>query len=600
LPSFHLKSSLKLQNVTKSYILSRKFVLFFTVFSIHLQKIKQMQHKFLNVLSFIAFLLGSGVYAKSQTDQRPNIIVILADDLGYSDLGCYGGEIHTPNLDRLAQDGLRFNSFYNAGKSCPTRASLLTGLYPHEAGVGRMTFDEQLPGYRGNLSRNAVTIAEVLKTAGYRTAMVGKWHVAHTKFEPDQREWLAHRVEKYAFAPIDNYPVHRGFDHHYGIIWGVADYFDPFSLVNGTTPVKEVPEDYYITQAFSDTAAAYVSRLALEAEPFFLYLAYTAPHWPLHALPEDIAKYEDTYTEGWGAVREKRYERIQDKGIFPGHSNMLSPPQMPGQWEDNADRVWDARAMAVHAAMIDRMDQGIGQVIAALKESGEFDNTLILFLSDNGCSAERCQNYSEGENDRPDMLRIGEPMIYPRNKEVLPGPQHVFASVGPHWANVANTPFRFWKGKSFNGGINTPVIAHWPKEIEKSCMGSITEQRAHVMDIMATCIELAGAEYPSEYNGHTIKPLRGKSILPILKGETRDGHEYLGFEHYHEKALICCDGWKIIRQGKEAPWELYDLKNDPTELINVASDYPEKREQMIALYEKWALECEVEPYPGQQ
>ena len=329
----------------------------------------------------------------------------------------------TPNLDRLAQEGLRFNHFYNTSRSCPTRASLLTGLYQHQAGIGRMTFNDNRPGYQGQLSKNAVTIAEVLKSAGYNTGMVGKWHVAETKLQPDQRKWLAHQVSHPEFADKNCYPTRRGFDNYYGIIYGVADYFDPFSLVNNETPVESVPKDFYITNAFSDSAVSYVNRYARQENPFFLYLAYTAPHWPLHALPEDIAKYENTYKVGWDAIRQKRYERIKQLGIFGKADNFLSPRQFSDKWDDNPTRDWDARAMAVHAAMVDRMDQGIGELVAALKKNGQYDNTLILFMSDNGASSEVCQDFEGGENDRPDVTRDGKPIIYPKLKEVMPGPE---------------------------------------------------------------------------------------------------------------------------------------------------------------------------------
>lgn len=535
--------------------------------------------------------------AQAQQDKRPNIIVILADDLGYSDLGCYGGEIQTPNLDRLAQEGLRFNSFYNAGRSCPTRASLLTGLYPHQAGIGRMTFNDSLPGYRGQLTDNGVTIAEVMKEAGYQTGMVGKWHVAETALREDQREWLAHQVYHEEFADKACYPVNRGFEDYYGIIYGVADYFDPFSLVDGETPVRNVPKDYYITRALSDSAVSYVNRYAQSDKPFFLYLSYTAPHWPLHALPEDIRKYENTYKDGWDAVRERRYERMKQLGIFPDAKDFLTPRQHPNQWADNPTKEWDARAMAVHAAMVDRMDQGIGELLEALRKNGELDNTLILFLADNGCSNENCQNYSEGENDRPDMTRLGEKIVYPRHKEVLPGNELTYASLGPIWANVANTPFRFWKAKSYEGGINTPCIAYWPKGL-KARKGSVTAQQAHVIDIMATCIDLGKATYPTEYRGRQIQPLEGVSLLPVLEGEAREGHDYLGFEHFHEKAFISKDGWKIIQPGKKAEWELYNLNEDRTEMRNVASEYPKRLKKMVKEYEKWAARCLVIPAPN--
>lgn len=538
--------------------------------------------------------------AKRPADKRPNILVILCDDLGYSDLGCYGGEIQTPNLDRLANQGLRFTRFYNTSRSCPTRASLLTGLYPHQAGIGRMTFDDGLPGYRGTLSRNAVTIAEVLREAGYTTSMVGKWHVAETPLRPDQRDWLNHRVFHETFSDLCNYPVNRGFDTHYGTIYGVVDYFDPFSLVEGEVPVREVTEGYYITQALSDRAEQEIRQHAQSDSPFFMYLAYTAPHWPLHALPEDIEKYKDTYTVGWEQIRQQRYERQQQMELFGQAEDFLSERQFDDRWEENPTAEWDARAMAVHAAMVDRMDQGIGQVIRALEETRQLDNTLILFLSDNGCSSEVCQNYSPGENDRPDRTRDGREMVYPRQKEVLPGPETTYASLGAKWANVANTPFRYWKAKSYEGGVCTPMIAFWPKGMDRHLKGTITTEAGHVMDIMATCVELAGATYPERYKGHEIIPMEGLSLVPVLREGHREGHrEGIGFEHFNERAYLSADGWKIVRPGERAPWELYDLNRDRSERHNLAAEYPDKLAELVAAYEAWARRCMVEPYPGQ-
>lgn len=540
-------------------------------------------------------LAGLYLNALAQKDERPNIIVILADDLGYSDMGCYGGEIQTPNLDKLANEGLRFSRFYNASRSCPTRASLLTGLYQHQAGIGHMTFNQNLPGYRGQLTENGVTIAEALKDAGYQTGMIGKWHVAETPLRPDQREWLAHQVYHEDFADKACYPTHRGFEDFYGTIYGVVNYFDPFSLVNGETPVKNVPKDYYITQALSDSAVSYVDRYAKSDKPFFMYLSYTAPHWPLHALPKDIEKYKDTYKEGWDAIRERRYQRMQELGIFNA-SDYLSPRQFNDPWSENPTQEWDARAMAVHAAMVDRMDRGIGELLEALEKNGQLDNTLILFMSDNGCSNEDCQNYSEGENDRPDMTRIGEKIIYPRQKKFLPGPETTYASIGAKWANVANTPFRFWKAKSYEGGICTPMIAYWPKGIKYN-KGGMTDQMGHVIDIMATCLDLANANYPKEYKGKEIIPLEGESLVPVLKDGKRKGHDYLGFEHEKGKALISKDGWKIVQPNDNAPWELYNLNEDRTEMRNVADKNKKIVEKMIKEYNKWAERCLVVPAP---
>ena len=543
-------------------------------------------------------LIAAGC-ANEKKEQRPNIIVILADDLGYSDLGCYGSEIHTPNLDRLAHNGLRFSQFYNQGRSCPTRASLLTGLYSHQAGVGRMTFDLDLPGYRGNLSQNAVTIAEVLGLQGYHTSMIGKWHVTETPQRPDQREWLAHHVQYDTFGPLETYPTSRGFDYYYGTIYGVINFFDPFSLVYGKEPVPTVPADYYATIAHADSAVACLDRYAKTDSPFFMYLAFHAPHWPLHALPDDIKKYEDVYRVGWEAIRNKRYERMKELGIFDTKEEYLSERHFNDLWEDNPDFEYDAYAMAVHAAMIDRMDKEIGKLLKALEKNGQLDNTLIVFLSDNGCASDYCQMHVPGDNDRPAELRNGEPMLYPREKEELPGPQNVFASIGPKWSNVSNTPFRWWKVTQYEGGICTPFIAHWPKGI-KVKHGSIIAETCHVMDIMATCLELSGAEYPVTFNGNEIIPLEGKSFASIFKtGKRNQSHDFIGFEHFREKALISKDGWKIVQRPRntEFEWELYNLKTDRTEMRNVAVQHPEKVNELIEKFKAWAERTMVLPAP---
>ena len=547
-------------------------------------------------IAALAFSASACNAQENNKESKPNILVILADDMGFSDLGCYGGEIHTPNLDKLAAEGLRFTHFYNTSRSCPTRASLLTGLYQHQAGIGRMTFNDNQPGYRGTMTHNGVTIAEALKENGYQTAWVGKWHIAETPLRPDQRQWLAHQVQHDEFAPKDNYPINRGFQDCYGTIYGVVDYFDPFSLISGDKPVNSVPDDYYSTIALADTAVAYVNKYAETDKPFFMYLAFHCPHWPLHALPEDIEKYKDTYKDGWQAIREARYQRMKEMKLFGDADNFLSPRQFSDSWEENPTKEWDARAMAVHAAMVDRMDQEIGRVIETLRKNGQLDNTLILFMSDNGCSNEDCQNYSEGENDRPAETRDGRKIVYPKEKEVMPGPETSYASVGARWANAANTPFRFWKAKSYEGGICTPMIAHWPKGIKQS-KGSVNTQMGHVMDIMATCLDISGTKYPTEYNGHKIIPLAGESLNPIFKTGTRKGHDELCFEHFNEKALIDASGWKIVWPNSTKSWELYNLNEDRSEMHNLADQYPDKVKDMVARYLEWEKDYMVVPRP---
>jgi len=531
-------------------------------------------------------------------DKRPNIIVILADDMGFSDVGCYGGEIHTPNINFLAKNGLRFTNFYNTSRCCPTRASLLTGLYNQQAGIGQMTIDRSLDGYRGHLTENTVTLAEVLKAAGYHTAMSGKWHVSNTVTQPNPKEqlkWLDHQSYHPLFSPIDQYPINRGFEKFYGTLWGVVDYFDPFSLVNGTAPVKNVPPSYYHTNAINDTAAAYIREFSKEDKPFFIYVAENAPHWPLMALPEDIAKYKDTYKVGWEAIREARYKRMIRMGIIDSATAPLSPRWDDElQWKDNPDSVWDAAAMSVHAAMVDRMDYGIGRIINALKETNQLNNTVILFLSDNGASSEICADFGPGF-DRPGETRDGKKIIYPKNKkEALPGPETSYSSIGPRWANVANTPYRYWKAESFEGGIHTPMIAFWPDGIKQK--GSITDQIGHVMDFMATFIELAHAKYPSEYKGHAITPMEGISLAPIFKGEKRETHKAL-FNDHNGGRYVRYDGWKLVSPDNDTTWHLYRINEDQTELNDLSKKYPIKVTELNKMWQQWALRAKVYPRP---
>ena len=553
---------------------------------------------FLTALSFVLFCSSCKVKTSSEekevideaVDARPNIVVIMADDLGFSDLGCYGGEIQTPNLDKLAAGGIRFNSFYNTSRCCPTRAALLTGLYPHQAGLGRMTMDAGVPGYRGSLQANTVTVAEVLKEAGYQTGMTGKWHVSETVDLGGEKQlkWLAHKEDNGDFSDVASYPTSRGFDKYYGNIWGVVDYYDPFSLVNGTEPVKEVPKDYYHTNAIGDTAVAYVKQFSKNKDPFFLYVAHCAPHWPLQAPEETIQKYMEVYKNGWEDIREKRYARVIDKGIVPKDSSALPAFMFPKMdWETNDHQEWDIRAMAVHAAMVDILDQSVGKLLATLEETGELDNTLILFMSDNGASSERPSRYGPGF-DRAGSTRDGRTVNFPVDKDSLPGPQTVLSGIGPQWAHTVNTPFRYYKARVYEGGINTPFIAYWPKGNLKK--GSINSSPAHVTDIMATCIDLSEGSYPSSFKNHDITPTPGKSIVPILKGEsTAPTQETFFWEHFGSNAIRKGD-WKLVKLDGGSKWELYNLATDRTEIHNLADQYPEK---VTALAKEWQEKAEA-------
>jgi arylsulfatase len=531
-------------------------------------------------------------------EKRPNIIVILADDLGYSDLGSYGGEIQTPNLDHLAMNGIRFTSFYNTSRCCPTRASLLTGVYNQQAGIGQMTTDMNLPGYRGHITDNVVTLAEVLKDAGYRTAMTGKWHVSTTIQQAngeEQLKWLNHQASHPYFSPVEQYPVNRGFEKYYGNIFGVVNFFDPFSLVNGTSPVESVPRGYYHTDALNDSAAAYVREFSKGEQPFFLYLAHTAPHWPLQALPEDISKYENTYKAGWDAIREARYKKMIELGLVDPATTALSPRMGKElSWEANPDKEWDARAMAVHAAMVDRMDQGIGRLIATLKETGELENTLILFLSDNGASPENSMRYGPGF-DRPSQTRDGRVIHYPVNKKVLPGTDTSFASIGDRWANVCNTPYQYAKAQSYEGGVRTPVIAYWPAGIKEK--GKITRQLGHVMDFMPTVVELADARYPTQYKGKSIQPLTGISLVPALKGRDTAMDRALYNEHFGAR-YVREGTWKMVSLSGDSSWHLYNIQEDETELKDVAGKHPDVVNRLAAQWQNWARTHQVFPKPG--
>lgn len=567
-----------------------------------------MQYKMLNKLIAMKNILALTVMAcvirwflfsfsdkKDIKDERPNIVVILADDLGFSDIGCYGGEIKTPNLDYLAANGARFSNFYNTSRCCPSRASLLTGMYNHNAGIGEMTEDRHLPGYRGHITDSTVTIAEVLKQAGYHTAMSGKWHVSNTveqATKEEQLKWLNHQSYHPLFSPIDQYPTNRGFEKYFGNIWGVVDFFDPFSLVNVTEPVKEVPKNYYHTDAINDTAVAYINELSKDDKPFFLYVAETAPHWPLMAPEEEIVLYKDTYKTGWQNIRDARYKKMVELGIIDSSKAKLSSRWKDSlAWKNNPDSVWDARAMAVHAAMITRMDKGVGRIIEALRATKRLQNTIIIFLSDNGASAENASAYGPGF-DRPSQTRDGRTIHYTTKKDIMPGPETTYASIGQRWANVANTPFRYWKAESYEGGVHTPFIMYWPQGIQLT-KGNINPHVFHVMDIMPTLLEAAHTSYPRQYNGHSILPVQGISFLPVLKGEKIAGHNMLCNEHFGAK-YIRYNEWKLVAR-KDEDWHLYHISDDETETNDVASNHPQQVHLLDSLWTDWAYKNHVYP-----
>jgi arylsulfatase A-like enzyme len=513
-------------------------------------------------------------------ESRPNVIVILSDDIGYSDLGCYGGEISTPNLDRLAQGGLRFTQFYNTARCCPTRASLLTGLYPHQAGVGYMT--DMAPystkamineWYAGDLRADTVTMAEVLRGAGYATYAVGKWHVTKNMRED---------------SPKDNWPLQRGFDHYYGVIPGGSHYFAPTRLTRDNAAVKydadpEYPvKNFYLTDAFSDHAVRYVREHAQQQpdKPFFMYLAYTAAHWPLHAKPEDIAKYSGKYDVGYTPIREQRFAKQKQLGVISADTQ-LSPQS--GDWSKVTRKDWEARRMEVFAAQVDNMDQGIGLLIAELKRTGQFENTLILYLQDNGACAEVI---ARSGGDRP--LKEGEPLP-------MPGTGDTWLSYGEGWANVSSTPFRLYKHYTHEGGIATPLIAHWPRGIARR--GEFERQPGHLIDIMATLADLAGATYPKERAGQAVQPMEGKSLLPAFAGKVI-AREAIFFEHEGNRALRIGD-WKLVAKGPDTAWELYHLGRDSSEMNNLAPREPQRVAEMAAEWDRWARRSHAVPWPWQ-
>lgn len=522
------------------------------------------------LLSVLFVLLSVQFYAQKQ----PNIVLIMADDMGFSDIGCYGGEIKTPNLDELAENGVRFSQFYNNARCCPTRAALLTGLYPHQAGVGGMV------GHgHGDLSNKAVTIAEALKTNGYQTYMTGKWHVADSNTNDD----------------IHNWPNQRGFDEFFGTIKGVGSYFDPYTLTYNNKEVKLKPEDeFYYTDAISDSTVTFLDRHFKEKaeKPFFFYVAYTAPHWPLHALHKDIEKYEGVFDKGWDVLREERLARMKKLGIVPRKTKLSKRDFRGKDWKSAKNKKWELERMKTYAAQIDNMDQGIGRIVDKLKKEGELDNTLIVFLSDNGGCAEILEGVEQWVSKKEVTITLKGEKITPGLKpNIMPGPATSYMSYGPSWANLSNTPYRKYKKSGHEGGSATPFIMHWPNKLKKK--NSIKKDVASIIDLMPTILDISKTDYPTSYNGNKIQPMEGLSLMPVFEGENLDRDEWY-MEHGRNKAYRK-GSWKIAwsRDKDGQKWELFNLKKDPTERKDLAVKHPDILNAMIDRWYVWAKRVKV-------
>ena len=504
---------------------------------------------------------------------RPNIVLILADDLGWSDLGCFGSEIATPNLDQLAAEGTRFTGFTNNARCCPSRASLLTGLYPTQAGVGWMDEDAGSPPYQGRLNRSCVTLAEVLQSSGYRTGLFGKWHVG-----------------KFSNGVI---PATRGFELSYGP--HKASYFRPVLFRNEKIIGTPRDRDFYLTDAITDEAVAGISDFGRSDAPFFTYVSYTAPHWPLQARKGDIAAYRGRYLGGWDAVREQRFARQRALGLLPGVDALPArDPTLP-PWRDAKHREWHADRMAVYAAQVSAVDRGVGRLLRTLDQLGIRENTVVMFLSDNGASNEELHPRSGARtvslNSRP--MRSGN------HTSITPGASDTFASYGPAWAHASNTPFKQFKRSTYEGGIATPFIASWRGRGQP---GRIDHRLLHVMDVMPTIVELAGATYPEKHHGVRIPPPEGPSFAALLSGKTAtdwDDSRRLFWEHEGNRA-VRHGQWKLVAPyGK--PWELYDMEADRAEQYDLARRHRYLTEQLSDEWGRWAERVGVRPWsPGRR
>jgi arylsulfatase A-like enzyme len=489
--------------------------------------------KYLSTL-FLLTLLLTPVTGMS-ADKRPNIVLIMADDLGFADLGCYGSEIATPRLDSLAQNGLRFTEFYNTAKCHSSRVSLLTGLYCDQAGSAR-------------LSRGA-TFAEVLSKAGYFTAMVGKWHLSQQ-------------------------PTDFGFQRYWGHLSGATNFFtgDNTFRLNGekwTVPAKLNGRPFYTTNAIVDFGLEFLEEAIQTDKPFLLYTAFNAPHYPLQAPEEAVRKYQGRYKGGWDQLRRERHGRQIESGLLPAKWKLSPRPKHVPAWDtlDPDERTWEAERMAVFAAMVDVLDQNVGRLVDFLRQKGILDNTVILFCSDNGaCPFERT---------RGRFLKPWDPKSY--------------WTYDASWAHAGNTPFRLYKQNQHEGGISSPLIAHWPKGL-KTQPGSITNQPGHLIDFMATFIDLAQASYPQQVGERRIDPLQGRSLVPIFQGQTRQPHETLYF-HFGTDRALRQGPWKLA-SAKLGKWELFNMDDDRTELHDLAEAQPERTAAMAREWMRMAKDVD--------
>lgn len=510
--------------------------------------------------------------------RRPNIILILADDMGFSDLGVMGSEIRTPHIDGMARDGMLLSSMYNAARCCPTRAALLTGLYPHKAGIGHMGADLGTPAYQGYLRKDAATIAELLRPAGYRTLMAGKWHIGGDLYETtitDVAHWPIG-------SPKHPSPRQRGFDRFYGIMDGVTSYFSPWCIVEDDQCVEVPPTGFYFTDAITDKAIGMMEESVRDQKPFFLYLAHAAPHWPLQAPQSDIARYDGVYTKGWDATRTARHEEMLSRGVLR-HPWAISPrDQGAPPWGDVKFADWQASRMEVYAAQIDRMDQQIGRVLAALKRLGQYEDTMILFFSDNGGCAEFMREDGWAQY-YPNVTNDGKKVRLGNIPNLRPGSEQTFMSYELPWANVSNTPFRMFKHWVHEGGISTPLICQWPARFAKR---GVEHAACHVVDILPTILEAAGASYPSELDGHALQSRDGESLMPLLEGRPWTRQQPINWEH-EGNAAARVGHFKLVRKFNE-PWELYDMDVDRTELHDLAGKNKPLLEALVKEYQGWA------------